>query len=1135
MDYESLIRSAGFTPERLVSPGSWIGHIPFAAWLIQTLRPQVFVELGTHQGNSYFSFCQARKEADLSTKCFAVDTWQGGVDEEGDQDVFFEVKKYHEARYSSFSRLLRMTFDEAAKVFPDGTIDLLHLNGLKTYEAVKHDFETWLPKLHPSAVVLFHNTNVRGQGFGVWQFWSELVRQYPLNLEFFHSNGLGVLQLSEADGRFGLDWLLSGTSEKRLVGVFFSARGEHMTQQYARIDLTAEIVRLHAEAEQRDARILELGHEIASRDYEIARLNQEISARDQEITDGDERITSLQRALKESDTRLSEMLLSTSWRASAPLRAAKQLASLVAARPIADARKPSTALADPFQSLHTDFDADFYLNAYPDVAAAGFDARRHYLTSGAKEGRLGSLPVPRVHGNLDRLDPRRPNVLIVSHQASRTGAPILSLNIARHLRATHNVIALVFADYGLLAEFRKQSDVLIGPLVEARNPVIVGLVLSKLFSTTRLSFAIVNSIESRAVLPWLGRAFIPSICLVHEFASYTRPVSGISEAAFWASEVVFSATIVRESAEEACSALGDRPAVILPQGRSLVPKPERTELENSREAQRIREVLRPASLPENTVVILGAGSVCLRKGVDLFIACAAKVAALRPRTPYRFVWVGHGFDAVKDTGYSVYLQDQLRRSSLEAIVVFAGELENMDVAYEVADVLLLSSRLDPLPNVTIDAAYYRRPIVCFDRATGIAEFLTEAGLAQACVAPYLDIDEAARRLVACIESEDLRERAGQALESMASTRFNMEPYVERLVQLAARCASAQEIERADCALIESAGDLSSEFAAGPANQGTPIDQLVRAHVRSWASGVGLRKPFAGFHPGIYRDIHGLSSDDRNPLADYIEAGRPHGPWHSDVINPSAAVTAEGRALRKALHIHAYYPDLVPDMLRRLEGQVPELDLLVSVTSKAAADEVGRMLSKQTKMSSEVRVVPNRGRDIGPFLTEFGPMILDKYDLIGHIHTKKSLDINHPEIAKIWLDFLLENLLGGRQAMAARIISRFAVDEGLGLVFPDDPNACGWSENKALARELADRLAIDELPERHFWFPVGTMFWARVRAIEPLLQWSPAWEDYPKEPLPSDGTMLHAIERVFPFVAAKTGHRIALTNVPGVTR
>jgi hypothetical protein len=88
MDYESLIRSAGFTPERLVSPGSWIGHIPFAAWLIQTLRPQVFVELGTHQGNSYFSFCQARKEADLSTKCFAVDTWQGGVDEEGDQDVF---------------------------------------------------------------------------------------------------------------------------------------------------------------------------------------------------------------------------------------------------------------------------------------------------------------------------------------------------------------------------------------------------------------------------------------------------------------------------------------------------------------------------------------------------------------------------------------------------------------------------------------------------------------------------------------------------------------------------------------------------------------------------------------------------------------------------------------------------------------------------------------------------------------------------------------------------------------------------------------------------------------------------------------------------------------------------------------
>lgn len=1150
MDYESLIRSAEFRPERLVPPGSWIGHIPFAAWLMRTLQPKIFVELGTHTGNSYFSFCQARKEGDLETTCFAVDTWQG--DEHAGyygQDVFSDVNQYHEAHYASFSRLLRMTFDEAVEAFPDGSVDLIHIDGLHTYDAVKHDFQTWLPKLSSTAVVLFHDTNVRGHGFGVWQFWSELAQNYPLNLEFVHSNGLGVLQLADGEGRFALDWLVSGTREKRLISTFFPARGEHVSLQYAATELKADIGRLHGEAGLRDARIMELSQEIFVRDKDVARLNQEIIRRDQdnvrllqdsarlhqELAAQDGSIAALQRALRESDTKVSEILSSTSWRISAPLRVAKQLASFVASRPLTAVLKPDSSTSDAFEALHTDFDAEFYLRAYPDVASAGLDPREHYLTWGASSGRLGSAPVPRIYGELDRLDPKRPTVLIVSHEASRTGAPILSLNIARHLHETHNVVALVFADRGLLAEFRTTCDVVIGPLAEAHNPVVAGLVLTRLFRDVRPTFAIANSIESRAVLPWLGRTFIPSICLIHEFASYTRPIQGVSDTVFWASEVVFSASVVRQSAEEACHALAERPAVILPQGRSLVPKPERSELERQREADRIREALRPASLPQNTVVILGAGSVQLRKGVDLFIACAAKVARLHPKTPYRFVWVGHGFDPVNDVGYSVYLRDQIRRSSLEDNLVFAGEFENIELAYALADLLLLSSRLDPLPNVAIDAAAYERPIVCFDRATGIAEFLTEAGLAQACVAPYLDVEEAARRLVDFIDDPDLRARVGETIKAAGATRFNMQTYVEQLVALASRCASAQEIERADCALIQGSGDLRVDFAAGPADQDVPIDELVRAHVRSWASGVDLRKPFPGFHPGIYREVHGLSSEGRNPLADYIEAGRPTGPWLCDVIDPSVAVGTGARPLRTALHIHAYFPDLVHDIVRRLEGQDLNLDLFVSVPSEAAADAVGQMLGKLGDMPPQIRIVPNRGRDLGPLLTEFSATILDQYDLIGHVHTKKSLDLKNPEGAKVWSEFLLENLLGGRHPMAAKIVSRFAADEHLGMVFPDEPHVWGWSENKAIAQELAQRMGIDELPQQYFWFPVGTMFWARVEAIRPLLEWSPAWEDYPQEPLPYDATMLHAIERLLPIVAGKTGHRIALTNVPGVTR
>jgi lipopolysaccharide biosynthesis protein len=120
-------------------------------------------------------------------------------------------------------------------------------------------------------------------------------------------------------------------------------------------------------------------------------------------------------------------------------------------------------------------------------------------------------------------------------------------------------------------------------------------------------------------------------------------------------------------------------------------------------------------------------------------------------------------------------------------------------------------------------------------------------------------------------------------------------------------------------------------------------------------------------------------------------------------------------------------------------------------------------------------------------------------------------------------------------MASRILDRFAADKELGLVFPDDPNAWGWTENKAVAADLAARLGLGPLPDRHFQFPIGTMFWARTAALRPLLALDWGWDAYPEEPLPYDGTLLHAIERLLPSIAVYSGYHIATTHVPGVTR
>ena len=105
-------------------------------------------------------------------------------------------------------------------------------------------------------------------------------------------------------------------------------------------------------------------------------------------------------------------------------------------------------------------------------------------------------------------------------------------------------------------------------------------------------------------------------------------------------------------------------------------------------------------------------------------------------------------------------------------------------------------------------------------------------------------------------------------------------------------------------------------------------------------------------------------------------------------------------------------------------------------------------------------------------------------MIGHLHTKKTLDLKDESVGRIWYRFLLENLLGGEAPMADIILGRIAEDQDIMMVFPDDPHVSDWSNNLSIGEKLLSDLGI-AYPYEEMCFSVGTMFWARTAGLKSL--------------------------------------------------
>lgn len=435
-------------PQRLTSGSAWHEHIPFAMYLVDILRPDVIMELGTYRGDSYCAFCQAVRELKLSTRTYAVDTWEGDP-QTGfyGPDLLADLKAYHDPLYGSFSTLIQSSFDEAIRYFPDGTVTLLHIDGYHTYETVEREVRSWLPKMGPRGVILLHDINVREREFGVWRLWKELTKRHP-HFEFTHGHGLGVLGVGESFPQ-GLQELFDASDEKiaEIREVFFrlgrrvaeEARArslsqvvEERTQKVKALDdelglkrmelsqlqaqydaevagLKAEIERLAAEHHQTASALAQLRAEkerlaaehrqsagtLARRTEELAQLKAE---KERLAADQKQDVQELQK----KDAVLNQIYGSHGWKALSVYYGLREKLLPQGSRRRKVAKFFWTIPHGRFFRLSEGilllrdmrliaasglFDGNWYLQQNPDVAKASVNPLRHYLRGGAREGR----------------------------------------------------------------------------------------------------------------------------------------------------------------------------------------------------------------------------------------------------------------------------------------------------------------------------------------------------------------------------------------------------------------------------------------------------------------------------------------------------------------------------------------------------------------------------------------------------------------------------------------------------------------------------------------------------------------------------------------------------------------------------
>jgi len=758
MDETCFVSNASFwTPCHLARSSRWLGHIPFAFWVVDAARPRLIVELGNGPANAYLALCQAIETAGTGSRCFAVRPRDEILDENDDFRHLGEVERLH---FSDFSSPIRMSLDESLPVFEDGSIDLLHLTGRHTREGARHAFLSWSPKMSDRGIILLDGTNHYRDDHAFPRLFREVGIRYP-SFEFLHDEGLGIVGVGERLPADVEAFLRSSRSRSQV---------DEVRKSYARLGqgLIDDHIRQCLE-------VLNATTGLGCAAPGAGRSTKQAAFEENAILT--ERVSQLSRELEEISRSLG-------WKLVRKARALRRKAGIdgrfLGACRWASGRFVKTLMTDGMsvavsKSVTSIKQTRHRSRGLPDRLPGG-DVPREGVRAHSL-GLFQRLPWR------DRRPASRPaarggsfKVLLVSHEASRTGAPLCLLRLAERLAQISDLECWIVLDRGgeLEGEFEKVAPVLSVDLLvnqgisrEQAPDRIVALFREY----ARSGVAICNT---ACIGPYYAASAthgVPVLAWVHELPATIDGFNGgrqtVAAICRSARRIVTPANVVRDALASHYCIPRDRIQTIY-NGLHL-------EIDSrQRPHQRVR-VRKELGLPADARIVLGCGTIEMRKGVDLFAQLARTVLADHSTPVTWFLWLGKD----NDPGLRCWLEHDIAAGGLGDRIRFLGPRDNSGPYFLAADVFVLTSREDPCPLVNMEAMASGLPVVAFRDAGGAPELLEGCGL----VVPYLDIEAMARALVGLLGDPEGRESLGHRAQAKIRSGFTWPRFAEEIVQI----------------------------------------------------------------------------------------------------------------------------------------------------------------------------------------------------------------------------------------------------------------------------------------------------------------------------------------------------------------